>query len=125
MSTALVIDETAERTIDVPIVRGNKSGTPVLIPDNLTILEGTDEPEQGAPSFRIMTARDGDKRITWFRGSLAEIRAAKKLFMDLVKQGMVPHRVGPNGKASNEVMRRFDAKAEEILFLPMRAVVGG
>ena len=34
--------------------------------------------------FRIMTPKDGDKRVTWIRTIMAEVKAAKKMFMDLI-----------------------------------------
>ena len=75
--------------------------------------------------FRILTAQDGDKRVTWSRMVLAEIAAAKRMFMDLLTHGMVPYRVGVNGEASSEVMQEFDPTAEEVIFLPVNALRGG
>lgn len=75
-------------------------------------------------SFRIMSPKDGDKRVTWRRTVIKEIRAAKQMFMDLIKQGMVPYAVGANGKAATE-MKEFDPLAEEIIFMPLRAIAGG
>lgn len=75
--------------------------------------------------FRIMSAKDGDKRVVWNKFSMASINAAKKLFGDLIKEGMVPYKVGIDGQASSDVMKEFDANAEEVIFLPIRAVVGG
>ena len=75
--------------------------------------------------FRIMSEKDGDKRVVWNRKVLAEISAAKKMFLDLISQGMMPYKVGINGAASSEVMDEFDPVAEEVIFLPIRAIVGG
>ena len=75
--------------------------------------------------FRIMTPKDGDKRVTWRRNSIPEIRAAKKMFMDLHAQGMQAFKVGVDGKASVEMMKEFDPYAEEVVFMPLRAIAGG
>lgn len=75
--------------------------------------------------FRIMTAKDGDKRIVWCRRVLTQIAEAKKLFMDLMSKGNVPYRVGVDGAATSEVMKEFDPTAEEVIFMPIRAVSGG
>ncbi|MHA2279730.1 MAG: hypothetical protein ACXAC5_02385 [Promethearchaeota archaeon] len=47
------------------------------------------------------------------------------MFLDLIAQGMVPYRVGVDGQATAEVMDEFDATAEEIIFMPVRAIAGG
>jgi hypothetical protein len=75
--------------------------------------------------FRIMTPKDGDKRVVWCRKVIEEIKAAKKMFMDLVTSGMVPYRVGVDGKASANVMDEFDPLAEEVIFMPVQAIRGG
>ena len=55
------------------------STVPVEVPDNLSIQEGVDPP-QNCGMFKILTAEDGDKRVVWNRLILEEIRAAKKMF---------------------------------------------
>lgn len=75
--------------------------------------------------FRILSQTDGDKRVVWCRRILAEIRAAKEMFLDLISKGMVPYKVGVGGKASSVVMKEFDPTAEEVIFMPVRAIAGG
>lgn len=123
--TTSVQSAPAHRIIEVPLIQGNRTGIAIEIPDELAILDDAETPRVNSGLFRILTARDGDKRVTWSRASIAEIRAAKKLFADLIKQGMVPYRVGPTGKATKAVMRKFEPRAEEVIFLPMAAIAAG
>jgi hypothetical protein len=44
--------------------------------------------------FSIMSQPDGDKRVVWCSKLIGQVKAAKKLFLDLVKQGMVPYWFG-------------------------------
>lgn len=118
------------RKIDVSMLRfGNKPSklsTTIKIPDNLGVMEN---PSQKAPEgfgcFRIMTPKDGDKRVVWDSRDFAQITEAKAMFDELVVQGLVPYCVGINGRASSEVMIEFDPYAEEIIFLPVAMVAGG
>ena len=75
--------------------------------------------------FRIMSQADGDKRVVWCRRVIAEIKAAKQMFMDLLSKGMIPYKVGIDGQASATVMDEFDPTAEEVIFMPVRAIAGG
>ncbi len=75
--------------------------------------------------MRVMTRDDGDERIVWCRRVMAQITVAKKMFMDLIKQGMVPYKVGTDGKASVEEMKEFDPLAEEVVFMPIKQIGGG
>lgn len=112
-----------QRVIDVNIL-GN-ARQPVEIPDELTVLEGTEQPRKGFGVFRMLSPKYGDQRVTWDSASLAEINAAKKLFLELVQKGLTPYKVGSDGKKSSEIMTEFDPHAEEIIFVPMKMVVGG
>lgn len=120
----------ADREIDIAMLRvGNNPSnlsTKLKIPDSLGIM---DDPAQTAPKgfgcFRIMTPKDGDKRVVWDSRDFAQISEAKAMFDELVVQGLVPYCVGVNGRASSEVMAEFDPYAEEIIFLPVAMVVGG
>jgi len=85
--------------------------------------EGMAPPDFGC--FRIMSQKDGDKRVVWCRRILSEIAAAKKMFLDLLSKGMIPYKVGVGGKASSVVMKEFDPTAEEVIFMPVRAIAGG
>lgn len=113
------------RYLEINVVMGSRLKTQIEIPPELQVLEGIEEPPIGQPAFRIVSQEHGDKRITWDCGVLAEINAAKKMFVDLVKQGLTPFRVGLNGKKSSEVMKEFDPHAEEIIFMPTALVAGG
>lgn len=75
--------------------------------------------------FRIMSQADGDRRIVWCRRVIAEIKAAKDMFLDLISKGMVPYKVGVDGAATADVMDEFDPTAEEVIFMPVKAIAGG
>ena len=63
----------------------------VEVPDGLEILDEGQVRPKTAGQFSILTAKDGDKRVVWDRLHLAQINAAKRMFDDLVKQGLVPY----------------------------------
>ena len=117
------------RTIDVSLFasggKGSQASAPIEIPDELVLLEGKQEPKKGNGVFRILSPQFGDQRVTWDSASLQEINAAKKLFLDLVKQGLTPYKVGLDGKKTSEVMREFEATSEEIIFVPTKLITGG
>ena len=120
----------ADREIDFAVLRsGTKPANlsaKLKIPEILGLLESpTDKAPEGFGCFRIMTPKDGDKRVVWDSRDFAQINEAKTMFDDLVVQGLVPYRVGLNGRTSSEVMIEFDPYAEEIIFLPIAMVAGG
>lgn len=119
---------TETREIEIALIRvGNKPGNASLklkVPDNLELLEGN-KANPGFGCFRFMTPKDGDKRVVWDSRDFAQISEAKGMFDEAVLQGLVPYRVGVNGRASSEVMAEFDPYAEEIIFLPVAMVAGG
>jgi hypothetical protein len=82
------------------------------------------EDEKDRRLYRIL-GKYGDERIVWNCRVLAEIAAAKKMFTDLLSKGMLPYKVGTDGKRTSEVMSEFDAGAEEVIFLPVKAIAGG
>lgn len=75
--------------------------------------------------MRILSQEDGDRRLVWNKFSIPEISAARKMFDDLVREGMVPYRVGVDGDASSVKMTQFDPSVEEIIFMPIKALIGG
>lgn len=75
--------------------------------------------------FRILNQEDGDKRVVWDRSSLTEINDAKRLFDQLVEQGLVPYQVDARGTRTTKVLTQFDPEAEEIIFVPIKQMVGG
>jgi len=108
-----------------PNFRPSHVEKPIQIPANLGILKEGEKPPPRHGVFRIMTIRDGDKRVTWDTDDLFQIAEAERMFMELVEQGLVPYRVGVDGRASAEVMDKFDPNAGEVIFLPVAAVAGG
>lgn len=114
-------------TVNVAFIKAGTqicSSVPIEIPPELQMQESP-IPPPNCGMFKILTAKDGDRRIVWNRFVLAEIRAAKDMFLELVRKGLVPHKVGSSGKPTSEVIREFDPNAEEIIFLPVAAAVGG
>lgn len=98
----------------------------VEIPSNLRVWgDTTRNLPPGHKLFRVINQKDGDKRIVWDSHSLAEINEAKRLFDNLVEQGMTPYAVDPQGKRSATVLAEFSPDAEEIVFAPIAALVGG
>ncbi len=97
----------------------------IAVPESLSFLPDRQNPAKGQRCFRIMTPKDGDKRIVWDSRDLGQITDAKAMFDECVEKGLVPYKVGIGGKASSEVMDEFDPDAEEVVFLPVAAVVGG
>jgi hypothetical protein len=110
-------------TITVPALKGTSLREEVELPEGIQILEG-DLP-QGKHCFRIMDPEKGDERLTWDSGDWFQIKAAKELFVKLIKKGLKPFRVGTDGKATSEAMSEFDPHAEEVIFLPQALVAGG
>ena len=103
-----------------PIRRGAKK----RLETSLQKLEDGDSLKPNQFCFRVMN-ENGDDRLVWDSKSLDELKEAKKAFVELVKQGMTPYRVGTNGKASAEIMKEFDPKAEEVIFMDTQLVTGG
>lgn len=95
------------------------------VPSELQVLAESAEAPADFGCFRIMSQADGDKRVVWCRRVIAQIKSAKKMFMDLLSKGMVPYKVGIDGEATAEVMTEFDPTAEEVIFMPVRAIAGG
>jgi hypothetical protein len=118
------------RKLDISLLRNGKQpsnlATTIEITENLKVLDDPKEkPPPGHGCFRVMTPKDGDKRIVWDRHDFASIQEAKRLFDECVAQGLVPYCVGTNGRASSEVMTEFDPLAEEVIFLAVEMVAGG
>ena len=84
--------------LEAPVIELGRLNARIEIPPELTVLEDDVAPP-GHGMFRIMTAKDGDKRVVWNSAVLQDIAAARKMFMDCVRQGLVPYRVGVDGKA--------------------------
>jgi len=110
--------------VDVPVFQGCTVTVQVAIPKPLRVLDGAVPPPKHG-IFHIMNPKDGDKRIVWNSDSLAEIRAAKEMFDDLVRQGSQPYHVGTGGKATSRKMDEFDPMAEQVIFLPGKQLQAG
>jgi len=112
-------------TVEVTTVQGSRLTDQIEVPSELKELTDLAQLPPNHRMFRILTRTDGDKRFTWDSMVLDEIRAAKKFFDDMVGKGMVPFRVDAKGKKTTEAMREFDPTAEEVIFAPIAAMVGG
>jgi hypothetical protein len=75
--------------------------------------------------FRVLTRLDGDKRVVWNKFSLPEIESARQMFTDLIKKGLAAFKVDSKGKQTTEIMQDFDPQAEEIIFVPVKALCPG
>jgi hypothetical protein len=113
------------RTIDISPLMGSKLTTTIEVPEGIQILEAGEEKPAGHRMFRILHPAKGDERLTWDSQNFADIKGAKKMFVDLVEKGLTPYRVGVDGKATSEVMDEFDPMAEEVIFLSHALVAGG
>jgi hypothetical protein len=108
-----------------PGFRPSHVEVPITVPPSLTILKEGEKAPPRHGVFRVMTKRDGDKRVTWDTDDLFQIADAERMFTELVEQGLVPYHVGVDGRASADVMDVFDPNAGEVIFLPVAAVAGG
>ena len=120
--------DVSDREIEIYPIKGSNVSVKIPIPDGLGV--GTGIPWSTIEGklygvMRVMTPKDGDKRITWNNQDFAQIRQAKETFDRLVLEGLVPYRVGIGGRATSEVMPEFDPYAQEIVFLPISLVMGG
>jgi hypothetical protein len=113
------------RTIDVSLLMGSKLTAKIEVPDGVQILEGGAEKPANHHMFRILHPLKGDERLCWDSTNFADIKGAKKMFVDLIEKGLTPYRVGTNGKATSEAMDEFDPNAEEVIFLSHQLVAGG
>jgi len=110
--------------VEVPLIDGSNLTAQVAVPEPLRVLDGVVPPPKHGV-FHIVNRKDGDKRVVWDSGSLADIRAAKQMFDDLRKQGLTPYEVGTGGRASSQIMDEFDPMAEQVMFLPLKLAAGG
>lgn len=115
-----------EREIEISILKNTNLTEKIKIPETLEILENPkDQPEEFHGIFRIITSKDGDKRIVWDKRDFAQIIDAKKMFDELLGKGLKPYKVGINGKSTAEIMNEFDQNSEEIIFIPQNMIAGG
>jgi hypothetical protein len=113
------------REIEVPLVKNSNVTESIAVPDKLRILKDKEKAGKWERCFRFLTPKDGDKRIVWDSRDMDQIEEAKAMFDEAVAKGLVPYRVGTDGKVSAEVMDEFDPEAEEVIFMPISQVAGG
>lgn len=112
--------------LEIPIYEGSRSLIVLIAPP--TGLQELDHGQTIPPGhgvLRVLTENEGDKLFVWNPLSLPEINEAHKFFKQCVNQGLLPYKVGVGGKATAEVMTEFNPGAGEIIFLPIKRVVGG
>jgi len=111
--------------IEIPVIKNSNLIEKIGIPATLRVLKDNESPKKGHGIFRILTAKDGDKRVVWDSRDINQIEDAKAMFDECVAKGLVPYWVGTNGRATAEVMDEFDSEAEEVIFLPIAQICGG
>jgi hypothetical protein len=114
-----------KRTIELSTLANTTVKETIEVPDGIRIMEDEDVLPPNHFVFRILSQEKGDERLTWDSLSLRELQAAKQMFINLIKKGLKPFRVGINGEATSEAMSEFDPHAEEVIFLPQALVAGG
>ena len=112
-------------TIEVPVIKNSNLKEQISVPKKLHVLKDNEPIKKWQRCFRFLTPKDGDKRIVWDSRDMDQIEEAKAMFDEAVAKGLVPYRVGLDGKATSEVMDEFDPEAEEVIFLPIAQVAGG
>lgn len=118
-------DVAEARTIELTVMSGTQLKESIDVPDGIHVMEDGQEKPAGHFMFRVLSQEKGDERLTWDSASLRELQAAKQMFVNLIKKGLKPFRVGIDGAATSEVMDEFDPHAEEVIFLPQALVAGG
>ena len=116
---------TLDRKIEVPLVKNSNVKENISVPKKLKILKDKEAVSKWERCFRFLTPKDGDKRVVWDSRDMDQIEEAKVMFDECVAKGLVPYRVGVDGRATSEVMDEFDPEAEEVIFLPIAQVAGG
>lgn len=110
------------QTIEVNLIKRSKLVDSIEV--DLPTLNVDEVIPDGCGVIRIINNK-GDDRIVWKKTSIPEINQAKDAFDKLVAKGLVPYKVGTDGKATSEVMKEFDPSAEEVIFLPVQMIAGG
>lgn len=120
-----MMTRTAPRMLDLAPIFGSNIREPMPLPDSIVLLEHGQEPDSENCMFRILSPKSGDDRLTWDKRDFGAMQDARQTFIELVKKGFKPFRVGGDGKRSNEVMQEFDPSAQQVVFVPMAPVAGG
>lgn len=112
-------------SINLGPLHGSNVKETIDLPEPLRCLEDGEEVPKGHGLFRILTPSKGDEKVVWDCRDLGAIQKAKKTFNELKEKGMIAYKVGLDGKKTSTVLEEFDPFAEEIVFVPVRAAVGG
>ena len=97
----------------------------IIVPELLGLLKDKEPLKPGQRCLRVTPPKMVTSESVWDSGDIAQINEAKALFDQLIQEGLVPYKVGLDGKATVEVMEEFDPDAEEVIFLAVAAVVTG
>ena len=97
----------------------------IPIPESLNVVIDKESIPTGSSVFRIMSPKTGDTRVVWDAFNLDEVKDAGQMFKSMIDQGMMAMRVGVDGQATSEEIKAFDSSAEEVIFIPRPAIVGG
>jgi hypothetical protein len=127
-TTTPTLPSEPDRVLDFQTIKGGNAKGSVTVSEKLDIYQGGHKGVKLNPrqrSFVIPSIKDGDKRVVWDSSDLDQINEAKALFDQLIQEGLVPYRVGLDGKATSESMNEFDPDAEEVIFLAIAAQVTG
>ncbi len=103
----------AER--DNRLFHSGVAGKTCRVPDDLQIVEMGHDLEEGQFLIRVIDPKAGDKRIVWNPFVIPEINAAKKMFLEMIQEGMRPYVVGPDGRKKEEIMIEFDPSAGQVI----------
>lgn len=112
-------------SITLTLVQNTRLAEQVELPPGISVMGQNFAVQPYHRVFRILDPKRGDERLVWDSRNFSDLKAARQMFIEFIKKGLTPFRVGLNGKATAEVMREFDPTAEEVIFLPTMAVAGG
>lgn len=115
-------------TLEVPALAGSSLTSQIEVGEHLSF--HNDSPPKNWVVWRIMTPKDGDRRIVWNPDSFTEINEARDLFRKLIKAGMVPYICDAQGKPTGEIMDVFDpldgmVSFQDVVWAPKKLAVGG
>ncbi len=122
------------RTLEIPALEGSSLTSKIEVGNSLSIVDAdTLASTEFIPRrcvWRILTPKDGDRRIVWNPESFTEINEARDMFRQLIAAGMVPYVCDAKGQPTGEVMDVFDPGSGEIsfqdvLWAPKKLAVGG
>ena len=93
--------QVAPKEIDLRPILGAAVTERLTLPEGICILDNDQacDPEFGL--FRILNPKTGDDRLTWDKRDFRAMQDARKTFIDLVKKGLKPFRVGGDGKRTD------------------------